>query len=147
MPITPISFSPSTKALSGDVNANFTEIANAINNLRPTLYAYLPGSPIVDTNVGPEYKMVIVEDLTIVSPSILAKIAPTGADLIIDIKKNGVSIFSTKPKILAGQTSDDGGAVLSTTTVANGDILTYDITQVGSTVRGSDITVGLTFRI
>lgn len=69
--------------------------------------------------------------------------APTGASLIADVKKNGTSIFSSntnRPVIAAGTNYDLAGA-LSTTSLAAGDYLTVDVTQVGSTVPGSDLTV------
>lgn len=70
--------------------------------------------------------------------------APTGASIILDVNKNGTSIFpiSTKPTILAG--AFDTGAVEvvpDTTVIASGDYLQVDIDQIGSTIAGSDLTV------
>jgi len=71
-----------------------------------------------------------------------AKIAPTGASLIMRINLNGVNIFSSNLTIPAGST-----AVISTTafsatnTVVQEDLLTIDITQIGSVVAGQTVTV------
>jgi hypothetical protein len=70
---------------------------------------------------------------------------PTGADLVVDVNKNGVTLFTTqanRPKVTAGT---NGGvlAVPDVTTVADGDYLTCDIDVVGSGTAGADITVGV----
>lgn len=70
--------------------------------------------------------------------------APTGASMIIDVNKNGTTIFTTqgnRPTIaISGNTS---GKItnMDVTTLASGDYLTVDVDQVGSTVAGSDLTV------
>lgn len=70
--------------------------------------------------------------------------APTGASLIVDVNKNGTTIFTTqgnRPTVaISGNTS---GKVtnMDVTSLADGDYLTVDIDQIGSTVAGSDLTV------
>lgn len=74
--------------------------------------------------------------------------APTGASLIVDINKNGTTIFSTqanRPTIaISGNTS---GKVtnMDVTTWADGDYLTVDVDQIGSTIPGSSLTVQVTY--
>jgi hypothetical protein len=73
------------------------------------------------------------------------KTAPTGADLIVDINLNGNTIWSTQAnrlKIVATQTSGNQTS-FNTTALAEGDILTIDVDQVGSTIPGQDITIVL----
>jgi hypothetical protein len=77
------------------------------------------------------------------SGSLRIKGAPTGADLIVDIKKNGTTIFSTKPKILAGATIGGKNMVLSTTDLGIGSEITVSVDQVGSTFAGSGLTIML----
>jgi hypothetical protein len=77
---------------------------------------------------------------TISAVYLKAETAPTGADLIIDINKNGTTIFSTqanRPKITAGGTSSTSAAP-DITTFAQHDILSIDIDQVGSTISGGN---------
>lgn len=57
--------------------------------------------------------------------------APTGADLIVDINKNGTTIFTTqanRPKISAGSNSGESGTP-NITAFAKGDRLSVDIDQ------------------
>lgn len=65
--------------------------------------------------------------------------APTGANLIVTVYKNGTSIGTTS--ITAGSFT---GTSTPGTSVASGDYVTVSITQVGSTVAGTDLTVSLT---
>jgi hypothetical protein len=56
----------------------------------------------------------------------------------IDIKKNSSTIFSTRPKVDASEDTSLTGtaAVLSTTSFAKGDKLTFDITSAGTGAKG-----------
>lgn len=86
----------------------------------------------------------VIRVSTITRAFAYANTAPVGANLILDVNLNGVSIWNAtqanRVKILAGaqtgsQTSFD------TTTLAKDDILTVDIDQVGSSTAGSDVVV------
>jgi hypothetical protein len=73
--------------------------------------------------------------------------APTGADLIVDLHKNGTTVFSTqsnRPRIVAGAYSGYS-TVLDVASWADGEYLTADIDQVGSTVAGSDLSVTIVY--
>jgi hypothetical protein len=73
--------------------------------------------------------------------------APTGADITIDVNKNGTTVFTTqtnRPKIFAGQT------LVSTSTpniteFTTGDYITVDIDTIGSLNPGMDLTVQIEF--
>jgi hypothetical protein len=74
--------------------------------------------------------------------------APTGASLIVDVNKNGVTIFGTqsaRPTIAASSLTAVSGTP-TVTTLAAGDYLTVDIDQIGSTVAGGYLTVTVTVR-
>jgi hypothetical protein len=67
--------------------------------------------------------------------------APTGVDLILDIHKNDVTIFTTqanRPTIAAGATSVNS-STSDVTSIAVGDRITLCIDQVGSTVAGANL--------
>lgn len=69
--------------------------------------------------------------------------APTGADIIVDIHKNGTTIFTTqsnRPTIASSATSGNT-TTIEVSSVAIDDVLTLDIDQVGSTVAGADLSV------
>jgi hypothetical protein len=87
--------------------------------------------------------------------------APVGANMIIDVNTYdgaaATSMFTTKPTILAG--GFHGGAAPDGTYArrclhgsfgagapVGGDILTYDVDQVGSATAGSDLIVEIRFR-
>ena len=69
--------------------------------------------------------------------------APTGAGLVVDVHKSGVTIFTTqanRPSIAASAYSGVSG-VPDVQAWAAGEYLTVDVDQVGSTVPGSNLTV------
>lgn len=73
--------------------------------------------------------------------------APTGADAVFDVNKNGTTIFSTqsnRPKVTATNTVG-ALATPNTTALAAGDVLTIDIDQIGSTLAGglATLTIGM----
>lgn len=71
-----------------------------------------------------------------------ADTAPTGANLILDIKKNGTSIYSTLPEFdIASQTLDGNAVIKSdgTEDFVASDRITFEITQIGSTEPGEGI--------
>jgi hypothetical protein len=74
------------------------------------------------------------------------KTAPTGASILVDVNKNGTSIWATtqanRLAIEAGATSGTQTS-FDTTSLEEGDVLTIDIDQVGSGTAGADITITL----
>ena len=58
---------------------------------------------------------------------------PNG-NTIIDIEKNGTSIFTTKPQFTQ-TTTLTGGTLSSTPTFASNDRITFKVTQIGSTAQ------------
>ena len=62
----------------------------------------------------------------------------TGAVLICDVEKNGSSIYSTKPQFAVSTAAMTAG-VLSTTTFASGDRITFRVTQTGSSAAGQGV--------
>lgn len=73
---------------------------------------------------------------------------PTGAAIIVDVNKNGTTIYSTqsaRPQIAVSTNSATGNSP-AITTFASGDYITVDIDQIGSTVAGSDLTVMIRVR-
>lgn len=147
MPITFTSFSPSTKIASAQVNANFTAIKTLLDSLRPQIQLYVADALYVVANVSAEVKIRTASTLYFSTVDLRVKTAPTGADVIVDINLNGNTIFSTRPKIVAGQTTGGTAAVFSTTQLVDGDVITIDVDQVGSTEPGRDLTIALAFSL
>jgi hypothetical protein len=85
--------------------------------------------------------------LTLTEVFISVKTAPTGATLIVDVNKNGTTIFTNqanRPTIADGETSDTSGTPDVTAIVKN-DKITIDIDQVGSSTPGEDISIHVRF--
>jgi hypothetical protein len=81
---------------------------------------------------------------TITGVTITATTAPTGATMIADVNINGTTIFGTqanRPTITASSTALFTTTGMSVTSWTDGQWLTVDIDQIGSTVAGSDVTV------
>jgi hypothetical protein len=62
----------------------------------------------------------------------------TGTPVIVDIEKNGTSIYSTKPQFAVSINVITAG-VLSTTTFVAGDRITFKVTAVGDPVIGKGV--------
>lgn len=70
--------------------------------------------------------------------------APSGSSIIIDVHKNGTTIFTTqsnRPTIAAAANTSGKVTNMNVTSVADGEYLTVDIDQIGSGTAGSDLTV------
>lgn len=83
---------------------------------------------------------------TIVGTRLMVNTAPVGADIIVDVNKNGTTIYTTagnRPRIVDGANAGGPGAAPDITTLSAGDYLTIDIDQVGSGTAGSNLTVSI----
>lgn len=84
-------------------------------------------------------------NITITGVSASVGTAPAGADIQVDVNKNGTTIFTTqsnRPIITAGTQFDASGTPdVTAMSGPNVDYLTVDIDQVGSSTPGSDLTV------
>lgn len=70
--------------------------------------------------------------------------APAGASVIIDVNKNGTTLFTTqanRPTIAAAANTSGNVTNMDVTSVAAGEYLTVDVDQIGSTTAGADLTV------
>lgn len=81
-------------------------------------------------------------DMTLSSIRANVSTAPVGASIIVNVNKNGVSIFSTKLSIDASEKTSVTAAsqnILSTTSFTDDDEITVDIDQTGTTVAGKGL--------
>lgn len=81
--------------------------------------------------------------LTITKVKLVVKTAPTGAAIIVDVHKNGTTIFTNqahRPQIAISATTGDA-TTIDVSGLVEGDALTIDIDQIGSTIAGADLTV------
>lgn len=97
------------------------------------------GTASITTGVA-RYRFPVTAEILGVSAAI--NTAPQGSALTVQVRKNGTAItFPSALSIAAGANALSEVAPTSTTTMAVGDYLTVDITAVGSTTAGADLTV------
>ena len=106
-----------------------------------------PQLPVLgDMTVGTNKMIFMVPfDMTIIGVQAKVLTAPTGASLIIDINKNGTTLYTTqanRPTIAAGET-EVVAALPDVVSLSEDDIISIDIDQVGSTVAGANLVVDL----
>lgn len=131
-----------------DVNTGVTSTTVAVGNHTHTVTSSLaPYSKTGALTVSSSaLRLPIEQTCTIVGVYVTVGTAPTGASLIIDVNKNGTTIFSTqanRPTITAGTNIGGPGATPNTTALAAGDYISVDIDQIGSSVAGSDLVVSV----
>ena len=153
----PLPFAQSNTHASADTDSASTALhhtlgtgANqaAAGNHSHTLVSSLPTFTKYSTlSVGAgTLRLPIDASYTITGVRLTVGTAPTGANLIVDVLKNGSTVFTTsanRPTITAGSNSGGPGAAPDLPTIAAGDYLTINIDQVGSTVAGADLVVSI----
>lgn len=75
--------------------------------------------------------------------------APVGASVIVDVLKNGTTVFTTqsnRPAIASGSNTSGKVTSMDITNVNDGDYITINVSQVGSTSAGTDLTVQVEVR-
>lgn len=88
-------------------------------------------------------------DLIIVGAWVSVGVQPTGAAILVDVNVNGTTIYSTQANRPTVAISTNGGGISATpdtTAFAVGDYFTVDIDQIGSTIAGGRMTVGIVVR-
>ncbi len=96
-----------------------------------------------------QHRIYAEETLTIEQVRASVGTAPTGSTLIVDVNKNGTTIFTTqarRPAIAISGFTALPSAAIEVTSLVLGDYLTVDVDQVGSTIAGSDLTVTIVLR-
>ena len=105
-------------------------------------YAFaVTGTLTIGADKAPTLEAIDTETITEVR--LVVKTAPTGAAIIVDVNKNGTTIFTTqtnRPQIAISATEGQS-TTIEVSGLVKGDNLTIDIDQIGSTVAGADLTV------
>ena len=89
--------------------------------------------------------LVLPTAFTITSVTSKLEIAPTGADDVrFDLKKNGSdSIFTAGYVELEDTSSNVESDLTEHAVLSSGDYLTFDVTQIGTTIGGSTLTIAV----
>lgn len=124
----------------------YTDISAAGDGMLvgPTHYdeAVFAQTGVLSTGTG-SFRYYVTKPYTRIEVDAWVAQAPTGAAVIVDVNKNGTSLFTTQ----ANRPTIGVGAFTSTRTLPNtqvisaGQYLTVDVDQVGSTIPGSDLGV------
>lgn len=124
--------------------ANQAAAGNHTHTITKTFAIPFSMSGTLSTFIG-SHRFYFDNAATITGVRISVGTAPTGASLIVDVNKNGTTIFGTqanRPTIAVSEfTAVTTG--MSVTSLNVGDYLTVDLDQVGSTVAGSNLTVSI----
>lgn len=118
--------------------------ANGLPNL-PYDVAFVAGydNAMVKEDVAVQTygELVMSRTGSFVGESGYADTAPTGAALILDIEKNGTTIYTTKPQFAAGSQTLTAGTLKTdgTEDFVAGDRIAFKITQIGSTLAGQGV--------
>lgn len=116
---------------------------SAIRAIEPYVMA-VTGALTVQTGKSRVY---LEDNYTVESIRASVSTAPAGAAVIVDVNRNGTTLFTTqaaRPAIAAGAFTATGAPAV--TTFAAGDYLTVDVDQIGTTTAGSDLTVVIRLR-
>lgn len=128
-----------------------TFIEKMEHNIKETYYRneettfYRNGSLVVVTGRGRQY---LWYNANITAIRVSVDTPPTGGDIIVDVNKNGSSLYTTqlnRPTIPAGQNTVLA-TLPDTVGLLEGDYLTMDIDQIGSTNPGKDLTVQVLYQ-
>ena len=95
----------------------------------------IPGTAVVGTS---QAGALVPDAFTISHVKVYSTTAPTGASLIVNVKINGTTIFTTtanRPTVAISANAANSG-IPDTTALAAGDRLTVDVDQIGSTIAG-----------
>ena len=83
-------------------------------------------------------KMVMARTGTFLGEAGYMETVSAGSAVIVDVEKNGATIYSTKPQFAVGNNAMTTGT-LSTTSFVSGDRITFKITQIGSATAGQGL--------
>lgn len=112
------------------------------NDIFKTISFYVDDVLEVDTNL---ISVIAPQSLIINEIRLMVDIAPTGTALIIDINKNGTTLYTTqanRPTIAVGETSIIA-TLPDTLSLTVGDKISIDIDQIGTTLAGENLSIAI----
>ncbi len=140
------SFDGTAMSIAGSMTAaSFVGDGSTLSNL-PYDVSLALSDETTDLVVGQASTYRVARALILSNVTIQVNTAPTGSTLIVDVKKNGTTIFSTLVSIDASTTTSVGAStppVISTPSISADDELTFFITQVGSSVPGKGLKINM----
>lgn len=135
----------SESGVSDSVIVEVYEVTDVDNKVES--YQFSQGGNLSVT-VGSSQLPITGGTFSIVSVAARVGTAPVGSNVVVDIKKNGTSIFAApadRPTIVAGANIATVGS-WGNTTLTTDDYVSVDIVQVGSSTAGADLVVPIRLR-
>lgn len=126
------------KVLSYDYDTDTVKWTKRSLGITRSIHFYVDNVLKVEANA---VTFIVPINLTLNSIRLHSHIAPVGSSIIIDLNKNGTTLFTdqtTRPKILDGYNSSNTNI---TGSLVAGDRVTLEIDQVGSTTAGENLSV------
>jgi hypothetical protein len=121
--------------------------ANGTNGSSIELAPYNLSGLDVDIEIGQKVSHTMLEEHSFTAADIYLEstAAPTDFAIEVDVKKNGVSIFTTKPKINAGSLHLTTEPVLVTTPTVYSvrDVRTVSVESIGTTETGKNLVLSI----
>lgn len=111
---------------------------------RPTLIFTIVGTLVTGTSLTPI--LPVHRTLTIVKAFGAVKTAPVGSSIIIDLNKNGSSIWNATPanRLTINAAATTGSQTsFDVTSLADEDLMIADVDQIGSSTPGADLSIYL----
>jgi len=112
-----------------------------------TLFYNVPGALVASTGV---MKPMLPYAITIVSCRMTVGSAPVGASLIVDVHKDGTTIFTTqgnRPTITTGNTDSGSWVAPDVTAFAADSYFTVDIDQIGASAPGANLVLAIQYTV
>jgi hypothetical protein len=122
--------------------AGLSIVSGALTQYVPLVYT-IPGDLVIANGL---FQCPLPFNGTVVTFSSRAHDAPTGSIAQFDLTKNNTtSVFSTRPQIAAGGNNSTAGT-LSSPDFVSGDYIQLNVTAIGNTAPGSNVTVFILLR-
>jgi len=131
-------------------NIGISEMADAAKESTiPFIAGYASDMTGLDVAVQTYMEFLVVVPFSVIDDDGDAGTAPTGQAAILDIEKNGTTIYSSKPQFAAAATTLTGGTLKTdgTEDFAAGDKITFKVTQIGSSAAGQQFRFSLKVRM
>jgi hypothetical protein len=108
-------------------------------------FPYSSGAQTTGTKKG---QLIVPVAGTIVGYAVNLETPPTGATFIVDLNKGGTTLFTTQANrpIIPIAASPASTTLPDVVAVAAGDLLSYDIDQIGSGTAGSGLNVAIAIK-
>ena len=138
----------------GDVDNALDQLAERVDDLegaQPTVTivsTIILGDTSATLTIGTDKNPVVIEapvNLTVTEVRLVARTAPTGQAIIVDVNVAGTTIFTNqanRPQI-ADAATEGNTTTIDDSSISKGENITFDIDQIGSGTAGGVITVAI----